>query len=75
MNKLFLHSCLLWTLRMGAPCRHLKSYEHMGMANVTCGGGCTCEEATVDSWHKAPNSQVITSCEQSSYCRCMGSDN
>ncbi len=39
-------------------CRHLKSYEHMGMFNVTCSDGCSCEEATVDSWHKAINSQV-----------------
>ena len=29
----------------------------MGQANVTCSGGCTCEEAIVESWHKAHNSQ------------------
>ena len=30
----------------------------MGMFNVTCSDGCTCEEATIDSWHKAISSQV-----------------
>lgn len=35
----------------------MKSYEHMGMANVTCSGGCACEEATIDSWHKPQSSQ------------------
>ncbi len=29
----------------------------MGMFNVTCGGGCSCVEATVDSWHKSRSSQ------------------
>ena len=56
-------SCLRFTVR-GTPDRihtggrHLKSYEHMGMFNVTCSDGCSCEEATIDSWHKAINSQV-----------------
>ena len=30
----------------------------MGMFKVTCSDGCSCEEATIDSWHSAINSQV-----------------
>ena len=29
----------------------------MGMFNVTCSAGCSCVGVTVDSWHKATNSQ------------------
>jgi hypothetical protein len=37
---------------------HLKSYEHMGSADVTCVRGCKCAPSRFDSHHEVRNSQV-----------------
>ncbi len=32
---------------------HLRSYEGMGRARVTCGGDCTCEATELEGLHEA----------------------
>jgi hypothetical protein len=38
---------------------HLKSYENMGKAEVTCTNGCTCERTIIDGNHTLDNSQTF----------------
>jgi hypothetical protein len=38
---------------------HLKSYEGMGVANVTCEGGCQCSPSELNGHHQMRNSQLF----------------
>jgi hypothetical protein len=38
---------------------HLKSYTKMGIAEVTCSNGCTCNKTEVDGYHPVRNSQLF----------------
>lgn len=44
-------------LQVVAGIGHLKSYKHMGMANVSCSGGCQCDPTMLDGHWGAPSSQ------------------
>ena len=37
---------------------HLKSYEHMGRANLTCLRGCTCQPLLLEAHHAERSSQT-----------------
>ncbi len=50
----------------------LKSYEHMGRANVTCSSGCCCEESSIEAHHEDKTSIAgmhVFSVTQSKNCR------
>ncbi len=38
---------------------HLKSYTKMGIAQITCSNGCSCNATQVDGYHEQRNSQLF----------------
>lgn len=50
---------------------HLKSYEGMGVANVTCAAGCTCEPGRLDTqWSRRASIFSVFEQHVSQHARC-----